>query len=614
MEDYQNYANSLNETFSANAQAQRLQAQRQQQQEERKEQEQEPLNLLGAELIRTGINKMGADYKKILINKAKQKVGEGVQTVAKKTGSKTLANIGEGISKGKSGQELIQGAVSDSLDEASQKASQALQGVQTEAEKQISTVTQGVSDKADEIQESLPKLASTTEKTPRQIQNERRMAKQKLRNQQIKDKSDSQRLKQQKADEEAKQSIANLPDAEQELKDKIYGDNPLDEQVQRDVKKAQGLQQKTKNIAQIQQEEDIKRRNRAKTMAQELEEQKNKPLAPVIQDVEQNIAEPVDSQPKSLSLSEQIKQKQQQIGLGQEEIGSTDPLIKAGTQQESIGATEGTYQERGIKIKSSVKKQPLYKTENEANIARDAVNEKIGNLSNEDYETYKRLRDKNNIAQFDYPTKSKLVDRIESKSLEERYNKLPTQQAQDDYIKGLKKRKVTGIEGRKALMNDVENFHQNLEDTSLVPVSEEEVQPEAEPEVQQTEGLTEPEEQQREEREGEQPPQIPPVQPQEETSPEETSPEPQPKTTEETPPEEEEEPKPDISKATKVETGGEDALETATAESTALDENPLGDLVTVGLGLASILAPLFSHKQQESPQAPMNQNSAFGET
>ena len=55
-------------------------------------------------------------------------------------------------------------------------------------------------------------------------------------------------------------------------------------------------------------------------------------------------------------------------------------------------------------------------------------------------------------------------------------------------------------------------------------------------------------------------------------------------------------------------------LEDLTADSSVFDENPLGDIVTAGLGLASLLVPLFSHAPKESPVNPINPSSQFGES
>jgi hypothetical protein len=58
----------------------------------------------------------------------------------------------------------------------------------------------------------------------------------------------------------------------------------------------------------------------------------------------------------------------------------------------------------------------------------------------------------------------------------------------------------------------------------------------------------------------------------------------------------------------------DDSLDTLTEASTAFDENPLGDVITAALGIASIFAPMFEHHQKQSPINPLNPSSQFGES
>jgi hypothetical protein len=59
---------------------------------------------------------------------------------------------------------------------------------------------------------------------------------------------------------------------------------------------------------------------------------------------------------------------------------------------------------------------------------------------------------------------------------------------------------------------------------------------------------------------------------------------------------------------------GDDSLDTLTEASTAFDENPLGDIITAALGIASIFAPMFEHHQKQSPINALNPASQFGES
>lgn len=89
----------------------------------------------------------------------------------------------------------------------------------------------------------------------------------------------------------------------------------------------------------------------------------------------------------------------------------------------------------------------------------------------------------------------------------------------------------------------------------------------------------------------------------------------EPKTTTET--ETQTEPRPPAPKGKKYNEEGElvdddTALDTATADSTILDDNPIGWLITAGLGIASVLSPLFAHKPKDNPQHALNPSAQFG--
>ena len=56
----------------------------------------------------------------------------------------------------------------------------------------------------------------------------------------------------------------------------------------------------------------------------------------------------------------------------------------------------------------------------------------------------------------------------------------------------------------------------------------------------------------------------------------------------------------------------EETLADDTLASTAGDDNPLGFLITAGLGLATVFAPLFHKKPQMNPQHSINPSAVFG--
>ena len=486
-----------------------------------------------------------------------------------------------------------------------------------------------------DVDKDLVKLPDIN-KTSKQIQNERRLQKQKLINEQMKARQDAKNLKIAKADEEARKSIANTPDAIQEQKDKIYSDSAIDTQVLKDQKIAEGTIVKGKNIAEIQREEQLARNAKAKTMADNLANRKNNAVVkpePDQPDVSPTNQAPPDAKP--LSFKEQLQQKQKEIGQkGEEELGTTEPAVKAGSEQESQGATKGSYKEGSRpEIKTDVADDiPVDNDE-----ARDAVNEKIGNLSDDDYNSYKSLVEKNKITGFDYGKKNRLVNKIENKSLEKRYNALPTDGAREDFEKGLAKENTEGIEPKKNLMKRVEDYHNNPdnfeeeeEDTPTLPDTADE------PEEDQYEGFGETEDDE-DEKEDE---------PEEEYegfgTEDEDEDEDEDDDKDDDKDDEDEDPDPDkdefgeeddifgsstdktqvdsspivdTPKPTITDTDAlADNLKKDTLDSTIDDDNPIGDFVTLGLGLASVIAPLFSHTAKESPQNPMNQSSQFGET
>jgi hypothetical protein len=61
----------------------------------------------------------------------------------------------------------------------------------------------------------------------------------------------------------------------------------------------------------------------------------------------------------------------------------------------------------------------------------------------------------------------------------------------------------------------------------------------------------------------------------------------------------------------KTETITQDLADTTVA-STAEDENPIGDIITAGLGLATLLSPLFSSPTKVQPTQYLNPSSQFG--
>ena len=63
-----------------------------------------------------------------------------------------------------------------------------------------------------------------------------------------------------------------------------------------------------------------------------------------------------------------------------------------------------------------------------------------------------------------------------------------------------------------------------------------------------------------------------------------------------------------------AEEGGEDALATALAGSVAGDFNPVGFLITAGLGLATVFSPLFHKKFTANAGNPLNPSAQFGAT
>jgi hypothetical protein len=66
-----------------------------------------------------------------------------------------------------------------------------------------------------------------------------------------------------------------------------------------------------------------------------------------------------------------------------------------------------------------------------------------------------------------------------------------------------------------------------------------------------------------------------------------------------------------VSGLKKTETITQDLVD-ATAASTAGDENPIGDIITAGIGLATLISPLFSSPHKVLPTQYLNPSSQFG--
>ncbi len=71
----------------------------------------------------------------------------------------------------------------------------------------------------------------------------------------------------------------------------------------------------------------------------------------------------------------------------------------------------------------------------------------------------------------------------------------------------------------------------------------------------------------------------------------------------------------DVAETTEATEGAEDGLEGTlaelTADSTVADENPIGDIITAGLGIASVVAPLFENEDNKAKPITNVLNPSF---
>jgi hypothetical protein len=62
-----------------------------------------------------------------------------------------------------------------------------------------------------------------------------------------------------------------------------------------------------------------------------------------------------------------------------------------------------------------------------------------------------------------------------------------------------------------------------------------------------------------------------------------------------------------------IATDTSEELGSLAGESAIMDENPISDIITVGLGIASIFTGIFEHPKAETPAHAMNPSSQFGQ-
>ncbi len=559
MDSYNSY---LSDIQSSMGQANTLQekAIAKTQAEARKQQEeQEPLNLLGAELLTGGIKGVRQRFIK--------KVG---QKVAEKTGSKSLGKFVEDVGGGRSLEDSARTATQGAVDSVTKKAEGAVNKVTSEAQniaRQAKQARQTARAKAREVIEPPEQEDQIRAKPVENIKLDTLPEQEGTFNPRPK-----RRVKQAPPEPEPEPELDPI-EAEREGYGKdllapenqpFYTDSDIDTQLQKEAqKRALG---------------DVKPPDRALENIKPYNKPEN--IKKAQQQQEQRDNEPVETQEEAQPKFDDPSTLPPPIA-DEEAIEPYDPTQEL---EGEFKGTGGQFKRGGLTIEAGEEQDkglPALR-----DVTQDEHLENIESLSDKDYQEYQE-RSKG-LSPLDYSKKTQIIDDIKERPAR------------------------ATAEARESLGLDKE--------------------PEEEPSVEQAEQF-EPEEPDPFKGSVENPlteaeaPAPPPPRPTVEEAPppppeqEEAPPPPPPEETEAPPPEEDEPPSGDIeqigktqTEQTAIKTTEKTGLEDLTADSSVFDENPLGDIVTAGLGLASLLVPLFSHAPKESPVNPINPSSQFGES
>ena len=614
MDNFNSYMNSVSSSMGEANTIQQQNISDEQDKARKQQEQQEPLNLLGAELLTSGIKGVRQSFVKKISDK-----------IVKKTGSKALGKFVSDVGSGKDISKSVQSATSGVADEVTSKVQDKVQGAVEEATgkaKAVATQAQGAVEEATEkaqgvvdeaksnvkkVKSKAKKVKSKAKKVKKTLTEEPAEPEPVTEPEQVATKKSSKlesigdfpadyepRPKSRKQVKPEDEEVAE-PDDPIEAKRAGFGDDLLapenqpfydasqiDEQLQKEAKaRALGDVKPTdralENIKPYNKPENIK-------MAQDLEDSKNKQV--INEPTPEPEPEPIQATPKFDPTAQvegeftgeggQFKRGGLVIDAGEEQDkGISQPLeSQAEVRQTPIYKAELKTSEPPVPSPEGIESDlpPLRK-----DVTLDEHLDNTADLNDEDYSEYKsRIK---GIDPYDYSKKTQIVDDIKARPArvteEARESLGLTEEQEDEEPESLPPK------------GSVENPLSQSEAPAPPPP-----RPTAEPEPEPEEGGFKPV------AEGDDPltKQDPadPVEPETPKIPE-TPQIPQP---------------PSLIKPV---VNPED-LDVLTADSTVFDENPLGDIVTAGLGLASLIAPLFSHAPKESPVHAINPTSQFGES
>ncbi len=540
-----NVADSVSEKNTLQAQA----LAKQQQAATDQQESQEPLNLLGAELLTSGLK----GVRQRLVKKVGQKVAE-------KTGSKSLGKFVEDLGGGKNVSDATATATSGVTDELTKKAETKVNKVTSDAKKIVDNVKSKVQSKVanvesqaenikQSVEDNIPKPTELTPLAPTPADYNPRP------------KPRAKQTPQEPVQEPELDPIEAERDGYGEdllapENQPVYTDSDIDSQLQKEAQKralgdVKPPDRALENIKPYNKPENIKK-------AQQQAESKN------TQEVTPQAEEPQKFDDPS-TLPPPLEEPYDPTAPVEGEFTGEGGAYTRGT----LKIEAGEDQPKGMSLEDLKPDLPPLKE-----VSEDEHLENVSNLSNKDFEEYKeRIK---GIDPLDYSKKTQVIDDIQGRPAR------------------------VQAEAREALgLDEPEEELQQFEPEEPDPFKGSVENPLTQAEA----------------------PAPPPPRPTVQEAPVPPPPPPQEEEKEETTPTTEEE-TPTLTNtdtdASKIDTVVKDTstddLSKMTADSSVFDESPIGDIVTAGLGLVSLLSPLFEHKPKESPINPVNPSSQFGES